>query len=182
MQVNSWFENNTVWLFHFQSHSKVWGVSGCCCANRCFVYYVERRKKNCSFTSPDRQQWSRFELSKSLSPFLSIFRIFGNLQKFCFCFLFKCSFSSPPPLPNLPLNCPSVSKSTNSSDHLSLVSNDRKLRTTTSRYIMTKSETNKIEIPDIVVDPKNPSKRKFQKGKFLGRVRICTVCVENEWS
>jgi len=34
---------------------------------------------------------------------------------------------------------------------------------------MTKSETNKIEIPDIVVDPKNPSKRKFQKGKFLGR-------------
>lgn len=35
---------------------------------------------------------------------------------------------------------------------------------------MTKSETNKIEIPDIVTDPKNPSKRRFQKGKFLGRV------------
>ena len=30
----------------------------------------------------------------------------------------------------------------------------------------------KIEIPDIVIDPKNPSKRKFQKGKFLGRVCI----------
>ena len=33
-------------------------------------------------------------------------------------------------------------------------------------------DQDKIEIPDIVIDPKNPSKRKFQKGKFLGRVSL----------
>lgn len=37
---------------------------------------------------------------------------------------------------------------------------------------MEKTDVTKIEIPDIVVDPKDP-KRKFRKGKFLGRVSRC---------
>ena len=38
-------------------------------------------------------------------------------------------------------------------------------------------DQNKIDIPDIVIDPKNPDKR-FKKGKFLGRVSY-SVCVSH---
>lgn len=45
-----------------------------------------------------------------------------------------------------------------------------------SSAIMDKPDASKIEIPDVVMDPKDP-KRKFRRGKFLGRVSISSSCL-----